>query len=100
MAITVHGTEDAVLAALEEELSPEEFASLRLDSAQDAASGSPFSPAPRRAEPITTATVVIWVVSGVAGGLGYDLAKQLMRKVKELLLRKFGPGSVTGDADE
>lgn len=99
MPISVHATEDEVLSVLREELSAEELAQLRLECAPDAGSASPFSPAPRRAEPITTATVVIWVISGIAGGLAYDATKHLAKKVRELLTRKFGDARVDTSDD-
>src|SRR5260221_405873 len=97
MPITVHATESDVLATLTEGLTVEELAQLRLESAADAS--SPFSPEPRRAEPITTATVVIWVISTVASGVAYDAAKQLAAKVRELLVTRFGAGRVKPDDD-
>jgi hypothetical protein len=96
MAITVTASEGDVLVVLRDELSAEEFASLRIDPVDDAES---FSPGPRRAEPITTATVVIWIVSGVAGGAAYDAVKELTKKVHDLLKRKFGASKVTTEDD-
>lgn len=96
MAITVKASEDDVLAALRDELSAEEFASLRIDPVDGAES---FSPGARRAEPVTTATVVIWIVSGVAGGVAYDAVKELTKKVRDLLKRKFGASKVPTEDD-
>ena len=95
MSIAVEATEEEVLNALQDVLTAEELGQLRIERAQGAA--GPFSPGPRRAEPITTATVVIWVVSGVVGSLAYDAAKSLARRVRQILSERFGAARVKPD---
>lgn len=99
MAITVRASENDVLAVLRDELSAEELASIRIDPPDGVESASSFSPGPRRAEPITTATVVIWVVSAIAGGVAYDAVKELTKKVRDLLEKKFGASKVGAEDD-
>lgn len=97
MSIAVEATEEEVLNALQGVLTAEELGQLRIERGPGTASAEPFAPAPRHAEPITTATVVIWVVSGVVGSLAYDAAKSLARKVRQILSERFGAARVKPD---
>lgn len=92
--VYVSADRDSVLAALRDGLSPTDFKSIETAAvSEDVQAG--FATEPSRAEPITTATVVIWVVSGIVGGAAYDLTK----KVAQLLVARFGEKAVTEDSE-
>lgn len=82
-------------ATLQDRLTPQELASLRIESLPKP-SRSPFAPGPRRADPTGT-TVVVWIVGAVASGITYDLLKALSIKVFKILQAKYGEVEIEED---
>lgn len=94
MSIRVGATEEDVLTTLRGRLSADEFSLIRVKH-DDGEDDSPeLVPNPRRAEPITTGSILIWVLSGVAGNLAYDGVKALSKKVRDILADRFGEDRV------
>jgi hypothetical protein len=92
--VLVTAAGEDVVAALRAGLSDQELGDLEVALGETAP--SVLSPEPRRAEPVTTATVIVWVASGIVGGAAYDLTK----KVAQLLIARFGKEHVAEDDDE
>ena len=87
--IAVEATRDDVIAVLRDGLTAEEFSTLEFGE-QSPDDGTSFAPDPRRAEPVTAMTILIWVASGMVGNAAYDLTK----KAVQVLSAKFGPDNV------
>ncbi len=90
----VTADEQRIADLLAQSLTAEEFGHVRL-ARRDNSGAKTMVPDAQRAEPITIGTVVIWIVSGMAGNSAYDLSLKLAR----VLAAEFGASNVKPDED-